>query len=128
MGLAVVAETPGRVLKPADVRITLLDGIEHTFRFDANAMAEIEELLGALDTAFETLSSPSPKTLRQWVRIALLHENEALTAVQAGKLYDFANSQLVAAELTRALVGNSPPAPSAESEQTSSAPTGASGG
>lgn len=70
------------------VKITLLDGVERTLRYDLNAMAELEDRYGSVDAAFEAMDKNSIKAIRCVLWAGLLHEDESLTEQKVGSLID----------------------------------------
>lgn len=70
------------------VKITLTDGVERTLRFTLNAMAELEEKYGSVDTAFEQLDKGSFKAIRTILWAGLMHDEPTLTEQQVGNLMD----------------------------------------
>ena len=75
-------------IKSKVTKITLMDGVERTIRYDLNAMAELEEKYGSVDAAFEELDKNSIKALRFVLWAGLVHEDEELTEKQVGSLID----------------------------------------
>lgn len=70
------------------VKLTLLDGVERTLRYDLNAMAELEDKYGSVDAAFEAMDRNSIKAVRCVLWAGLLHEDPSLTEQKVGSLID----------------------------------------
>lgn len=70
------------------VKITLLDGVERTLRYDLNAMAELEDRYGSVDAAFEAMDNNSIKAIRCVLWAGLIHEDADLTEQKVGSLID----------------------------------------
>lgn len=75
-------------IKNQPVKITLTDGVERTLRFTLNAMAELEDRYGSVDTAFAKLDEGSIKAVRFILWAGLMHEDPNLTEQQVGNLID----------------------------------------
>lgn len=70
------------------VKLTLLDGVERTLRYDLNAMAELEDRYGSVDAAFEAMDKNSIKAVRCVLWAGLIHEDPGLTEQKVGSLID----------------------------------------
>lgn len=77
-----------RDVKAKDVKITLVDGVERTLKYDLNAMAELEDRYGSVDEAFAQLDNNSIKAIRCILWAGLLHEDPDLTEQKVGSLID----------------------------------------
>lgn len=75
-------------VKSKNTTVTLMDGVERTIRFDLNALAELEDRYGSVDTAFAELDKNSIKALRFILWAGLMHEDDSLTEKQVGSLID----------------------------------------
>jgi hypothetical protein len=89
--------------------IVLSDGKTRTIRFDLNAMAEIEERYGNIQTAFSKLEEGgSMKAVRFILWAGLVHEDEALTERQIGGLIDIKELKDIMEKLGEALQADMP--------------------
>ena len=75
-------------VKSKAIKLTLNDGVEHTLKFDLNAMAELEDKYGSVDAAFEKLDQNSFKAIRTLLWAGLLHVDENLSEQKVGSLID----------------------------------------
>lgn len=75
-------------VKSKVVKVTLLDGVERTLKYDLNAMAELEDKYGSVDAAFAALDNNSIKAVRCVLWAGLLHEEPELTEQKVGSLID----------------------------------------
>lgn len=79
----------------------VLGGVEHTLRYDLNALVELEEKMGIpLSEMGET--KISIKNVRSMLWAGLIHENADLTEVEVGSLVDMDNM----AEVQEAITGS----------------------
>lgn len=74
-------------VKNKEVKL-MLNGVEHSIKFDLNAMAELEDRYGSVDAAFKKLETNSIKAIRCFLWAGLLHENPDLTEQQVGSWID----------------------------------------
>lgn len=74
-----------------------------TIVFDLNAFCELEEKFGNIEKAFEVLQSGSMKAVRTLLWTGLVHEDEALTEKEVGKMVSFSNVKLLTQKLTEAM-------------------------
>lgn len=76
------------------VKITLNDGVERTIKFTLNALAELEDMFGSVQSAFDKLEKEnSMKALRAILWAGFLHEDANLTEREVGNLIDIAYMQ-----------------------------------
>lgn len=95
-------------VKSKENKITLLDGVERTLKFDLNAMAELEDKYGSVDAAFEQLDKNSIKALRFILWAGLMHEDENLTERKVGSLIDINYMQSLMGSLNKAFESDMP--------------------
>lgn len=95
-------------MKSKVVKLTLLDGVERTLKFDLNAMAELEDKYGSVDAAFEKLDQNSIKAVRFILWAGLIHEDETLTEKQVGSLIDMQYLQNLMGTLGEAFKSDMP--------------------
>jgi hypothetical protein len=55
--------------------------------YDLNAFAELEEIYGSVEKMFSNLADGSIKAILTVFWVGLLHENEAITKKEVGKLF-----------------------------------------
>ena len=70
--------------------------------YDLNAFAELEEIYGSVDKAIEKLTTGSVKEIINILWAGLLHENEALTAKEVGKMLDLSQAEIVGELINKA--------------------------
>lgn len=76
-------------VKSKTIKITLNDGVERTLKFTLNALAELEDSYGSVQSAFDKLEQDnSMKALRTILWAGFLHEDDSLTEQQVGNLID----------------------------------------
>lgn len=75
-------------VRPKVQTITLRDGVQRELRFTLNAMAELEDKYGSVDTAFEKLENGSFKTIRFILWAGLIDNDPTLTEQKVGSLID----------------------------------------
>lgn len=97
-----------RSVKPRVTKITLNDGVERELLFTLNAMAELEERYGDVQSAFDALDSGSFKAIRFMLWAGLVHNDENLTEMQVGKLIDMSTLQEMVDSMTSAISDNLP--------------------
>lgn len=86
------------------IKIALNDGVERTIKFTLNALAELEELYGSVQNAFDKLEKEnSMKALRSILWAGFLHETPDLTEQEVGNLIDVAYMQELVSTLNVAL-------------------------
>ncbi len=95
-------------VKSKTTKVTLLDGVERSIRFDLNAMAELEDRYGTVDAAFEALDKQSIKALRFVLWAGLVHEDASLTEQQVGSLIDLRYMQDIMSALGDAFGADMP--------------------
>lgn len=107
----------GKELRPTRVVVTL--DRERELRYDMNALSELEAKFGGLQGIFEIETSLANIRFLLWA--GLIHEDDALTEKQVGKLADTTRlkeySEAVSCSLERALPL---PDPNAEAPQGTS--------
>lgn len=95
-------------VKGKEVKITLLDGVERTLRYDLNAMAELEDRYGTVEAAFEALDKNSIKAIRCVLWAGLLHAEPDLTEQQVGSMIDMTSLQDLMSNVGSALNADLP--------------------
>lgn len=77
-------------VKVKNIKIKL-DGKKHELIYDMNAMCEIEDKYGDVETAFAQLENNNKvfNTLRFLLWAGMLHEDEELTLYKVGKMINF---------------------------------------
>ena len=95
-------------MKSKNTKITLLDGVERTLKYDLNAMAELEERYGSVEEAFKMLEKNSIKAVRLVLWAGLVHEDPTLTEQQVGSLIDLQYLQDLMGSLEEAFNNDMP--------------------
>lgn len=72
-------------------------------KFDLNAFAELEELYGDINTAFEAIQKGSIKAIRAMLWAGLVHEDRSLTLEQVGSMIDMSNINEVVSAISKAI-------------------------
>jgi hypothetical protein len=101
-----------------DVRqqgVTITLDKERHILFDLNAFAELEDAYGSVNDAMKALEKGSVKAIRKLLWAGLIHEDEALTERQVGRLVTLVDLESVAKEIGKAI---SVSTPDAEVEET----------
>lgn len=81
-------------VKSKTIKITLNDGVERNVKFTLNALAELEDMFGSVQAAFDKLEKEnSMKALRAILWAGLIWESPDLTELQVGNLIDIAYMQ-----------------------------------
>lgn len=76
-----------RNVKPTNTKIKI-GGKERELRFDLNALAELEDAYGSIESAMNKAQEGSIKALRCIIWAGLLHEDENLKERQVGAWLD----------------------------------------
>lgn len=76
---------------------------ERHLKFDLNAFAELEELYGDINTAFEEMQKGSIKAIRAMLWCGLIHEDKTLTLEQVGEMVHLGNINEVMNAITQAI-------------------------
>lgn len=76
---------------------------ERHLKFDLNAFAELEELYGDINTAFEAMQKRSIKAIRAMLWCGLIHEDKSLTLEQVGEMVHLGNMNEVMNAITQAI-------------------------
>lgn len=76
---------------------------ERHLKFDLNAFAELEELYGDINTAFEAMQRGSIKAIRAMLWAGLVHEDKNLTLEQVGSMIDMSNINEVVSAISKAI-------------------------
>lgn len=92
-----------RLVKPKAIKIILSDGVEREIKFTLNALAELEERFGSVDSAFESMDKGSIKTIRFILWAGLNHGDCELTERQVGDLIDMRTLQGLMQDMSSAL-------------------------
>ena len=105
-------------VKPKTIKIALSDGVQRTVRFTLNALAELEDRYGSVQTAFDKLEKEnSMKALRCILWAGFLHESPDLTEQEVGNLIDIAYMQELVGSLNSALEQDLAPEEESNGEQ-----------
>lgn len=96
-------------VKRKPINVTLKDGIERELIFDLNAMAELEDAYGSVESAFDALENKgSVKALRKVLWAGLLHEENPMSERQVGELVDIQYMAEIVGSLNEALASDMP--------------------
>ncbi|WP_026486808.1 hypothetical protein [Caldanaerobius polysaccharolyticus] len=76
---------------------------ERHLKFDLNAFAELEDLYGDINIAFEAMQKGSIKAIRAMLWAGLVHEDKTLTLEQVGEMVHLGNINEVMSAITRAI-------------------------
>ncbi|RJX18503.1 MAG: hypothetical protein C4570_06390 [Ammonifex sp.] len=88
-------------IRPKAVKVVL--DKERTLKFDLNAFAALEEEQGSVEAALDALAKGSVKALRAVLWSGLVHEDEALTVKDVGRLITLADLQRVTEAVNEAI-------------------------
>ncbi|OGI00471.1 MAG: hypothetical protein A2Y25_12030 [Candidatus Melainabacteria bacterium GWF2_37_15] len=89
-------------IRQKKIPITLGEKTYH-LHYDLNAFAELEEIYGSVEAAMNALCEGSVKAIINVLRAGLLHENEALTQKDIGKMFDLSNIKAVGELINQAI-------------------------
>jgi len=78
-------------------------GKERHVYFDLNAFAELEDAFGGLEGMLTALNSGSIKTVRKFLYIGFMHEDETLTEKEVGKWFDMRTIDEVVGKISEAM-------------------------
>ena len=96
-------------VKSKTVKITLNDGVERELKFTLNALAELEEIYGSVQAAFDKLEKEnSMKALRSVLWAGLIWKEPDLTEHEVGNLIDIAHMQELVDSLSETMETNLP--------------------
>lgn len=98
----------------ADIRpkpVKLMLDKERSLVYDLNAFAALEEEQGSVEVALDALKKGSVKALRAVLWAGLVHEDEALTVKDVGRLVTLADLQCVTEAVNEAISQALPQAP-----------------
>jgi hypothetical protein len=102
-------------VKSKIIKITLNDGVERSLSYTLNALAELEEVYGSVQNAFDKLEKEnSMRALRTILWAGFIHESPDLTEQEVGNLIDMAYMQTLVETLNQAFEEDMP----AEEETT----------
>ena len=76
---------------------------ERHLKFDLNAFAELEDIYGDINTAFEAMQKGSIKAIRAMLWAGLVHEDKSLTIEQVGEMVHLGNMNEVMGAITKAI-------------------------
>lgn len=99
---------PKRVTgKDLQVQTTTIElkGKKYEMNFDLNAMAELEDIFGSLQTAIAELKKKKLKAVRSFLYSVLKSTDETLTEFEVGKLIDMNNFTSIEKAITK-LINN----------------------
>lgn len=85
-----------------------LGGREYNLKFTLNAMAELEDKYGSVETAFEQMEKGSFKAIRFVLWAALLEENEDLTEKQVGAMITVQDLMALTGKINEAATNDMP--------------------
>lgn len=89
-----------------DIRTKLIPVMldrERHLKFDLNAFAELEDLYGDINTAFEAMQKGSIKAIRAMLWAGLVHEDKDLTLEKVGEMVHLGNVNEVMNAITQAI-------------------------
>ncbi len=98
----------GKELKTKKIKLILNDG-EHEVLFDMNALAEIEDYYGDIQTGMEKFKSTPINAMRVFIYALLKAENENITLREAGALISISKIDETIAAITSGLDEAMPP-------------------
>jgi hypothetical protein len=94
-------------VKSKTIKITLNDGVERKVKFTLNALAELEDMYGSVQAAFDKLEKEnSMKALRAILWAGLIWDSPDLTEMQVGNLIDIEYMQSLVETLSVAFDDN----------------------
>jgi len=76
---------------------------ERHLKFDLNAFAELEDIYGDINNAFEAMQKGSIKAIRALLWAGLIHEDKTLTIEQVGSMIDMSNINEVVGAISKAI-------------------------
>ena len=76
---------------------------ERHLKFDLNAFAELEDIYGDINNAFEAMQKGSIKAIRAMLWAGLVHEDKTLTIEQVGSMIDMSNINDVISAISKAI-------------------------
>lgn len=82
-----------------------LKGKKYEMNFDLNAMAELEDIFGSLQTAIAELKKKKLKAVRSFLYAVLKSTDESLTEFEVGRLIDMNNFTTIERAITK-LINN----------------------
>lgn len=78
-------------VKPIKRTIDLGDGVEREVSFSLNAMAELEEKYGSIESAFDKIKAGSVAAIRFMLWCILIGEDDNLTEREVGNMINLTN-------------------------------------
>ncbi|KDR95900.1 hypothetical protein SAMN02745945_01826 [Peptoclostridium litorale DSM 5388] len=76
--------------------------------FDLNALCDLEDKFGDINSAFKQIANGSMKGIRTLLHIGLVHEDESLSERDAGKLIALADIAELSQKLTKSMTQGLP--------------------
>lgn len=95
-------------IKPRSIKVQM--DKERVLKFDLNAFAELEDVVGSIPELFRKLETGSLKAIRAFLWAGLLHEDKSLTIEHVGSLIDFQGLENISKQLQLALGDSLPEA------------------
>jgi hypothetical protein len=92
-----------------EIAITLSDGVERKLRFTLNALAELEEMFGTVQEAFDRLEkNNSLVALRAILWAGFIEDDPDLTLKKLGSLIDLADMSSLTETVAKAFAEDMP--------------------
>lgn len=106
-------------VKPKKRTVDLGDGVEREVVLSLNAMAELEDKYGSIDSAFEKIKQGSIATIRFLLWCVLVPDGDTdLTEREIGRLIKLDNIQEIMSSVMDALEEQMPPSTDSPNQQT----------
>lgn len=106
-------------VKPKKRTVDLGDGVEREVVLSLNAMAELEDKYGSIDSAFEKIKKGSIATIRFLLWCVLVPDGDTdLTEREIGRLIKLDNIQEIMTSVMDALEDQMPPSADSPNQQT----------
>ena len=106
-------------VKPKKRTVDLGDGVEREVVLSLNAMAELEDKYGSIDSAFEKIKQGSIATIRFLLWCVLVPEGDTdLTEREIGRLIKLDNIQEIMSSVMDALEEQMPPSTDSPNQET----------
>lgn len=106
-------------VKPKKRTVDLGDGVEREVVLSLNAMAELEDKYGSIDSAFEKIKKGSIATIRFLLWCVLVPDGDTdLTEREVGRLIKLDNIQEIMTSVMDALEDQMPPSADSPNQQT----------
>lgn len=106
-------------VKPKKRTVDLGDGVEREVVLSLNAMAELEDKYGSIDSAFEKIKQGSIATIRFLLWCVLVPDGDTdLTEREIGRLIKLDNIQEIMSSVMDALEEQMPPSTDSPNQET----------